>query len=122
MTFTCTVEKPACFCAVTFAARNASNSDRSPFGEPYDAGTAGAFASSSWMKRRGCGSKSRSATQSPFSSSSTWLRSSSIPNLSTNTLMRARARFTRSQSWRSKMRKTASATLRYSPLSASTNS
>ena len=45
-----------------------------------------------------------------------------MPNLSTNTLMRARARFLRSQSWRSKIRKTASATLRYSPSSAWTNS
>ena len=50
------------------------------------------------------------------------VRSSSMPNLSTNTLMRARARFTRSQSWRSKIRKTASAHLRYSPSSARTNS
>ena len=36
--------------------------------------------------------------------------------------MRARARLTRSQSWRSKMRKTASAHLRYSPSSAVTKS
>ncbi len=41
-----------------------------------------------------------------------------MPNLSTSTLMRARARLTRSQSWRSKMRNTASDTFRYSPLSA----
>ena len=45
-----------------------------------------------------------------------------MPNLSTKTLMRARARFARSQSWRSKMRKTASANFRYSPSSARTNS
>ena len=41
-----------------------------------------------------------------------------MPNLSTNTLMRARARLARSHSWRSKMRRTASVTLRYSPSSA----
>ena len=49
-------------------------------------------------------------------------RTSSMPTLSTSTLMRARARLTRSQSWRSKMRRTASAHLRYSPSSAVTNS
>ncbi len=41
-----------------------------------------------------------------------------MPNLSTKTLMRARARFFRSHSWRSKIRNTASATFRYSPSSA----
>ena len=41
-----------------------------------------------------------------------------MPNLSTNTLMRARARLARSQSWRSKIRSTASVTFRYSPSSA----
>ncbi len=35
-----------------------------------------------------------------------------MPILSISTLIRARARFTRSQSWRSKMRKTASETFR----------
>ena len=57
-----------------------------------------------------------------LSSSSTCERSSSMPYLSTNTLMRARARLTRSQSWRSKTRNTASAHLRYSPSSARTKS
>ena len=45
-----------------------------------------------------------------------------MPNLSTKTLMRARARFARSHSWRSKTRMTASVTFRYSPSSAETNS
>ena len=45
-----------------------------------------------------------------------------MPNLSTKTLMRARARLARSHSWRSKIRKTASAHFRYSPSSAPTNS
>ena len=45
-----------------------------------------------------------------------------MPYLSTNTLIRARARFARSQSWRSKTRMTASVTLRYSPSSAVTKS
>ena len=44
-----------------------------------------------------------------------------MPNLSTNTFRRARARLARSQSWRSKMRKTASAIFRYSPSSARAN-
>ena len=62
-------------------------------------------------RRRPSTSKSRSATQSPWQLLvDLSLRSSSMPNLSTKTLMRARARLTRSQSWRSKMRKTASAT------------
>ncbi len=39
-------------------------------------------------------------------------RKASMPILSTRTLMRARARLTRSQFWRSKMRRTASVTLR----------
>ena len=58
---------------------------------------------SSWTNRSGV--KSRSPTQSPSSSSSTSSRTASMPTLSTSTLMRARARFTRSQSWRSKIRK-----------------
>ena len=66
--------------------------------------------------------KSRSATQSPSSSSSTIRRTSSMPTLSTSTFRRARARLTRSQSCLSNRRKTASAHLRYSPSSAVTNS
>ena len=41
-----------------------------------------------------------------------------MPILSTSTLIRARARLTRSQFWRSKIRSTASVTRRYSPSSA----
>ncbi len=56
--------------------------------------------------------KSRSLTQSPFSSSSTSSRNASMPILSTSTLIRARIRFSRSQSWRSKIRRAASVTFR----------
>ena len=56
--------------------------------------------------------KSRSSTQSPLSSSSTSSRKASIPILSTSTLIRARIRFSRSQSWRSKIRRAASVTFR----------
>ena len=45
-----------------------------------------------------------------------------MPILSTRTLIRARARLTRSQFWRSKIRRAASAHLMYSPSSAVTNS
>ena len=45
-----------------------------------------------------------------------------MPILSTSTLIRARARLARSQSWRSKIRSAASETFRYSPSSASANS
>ena len=56
--------------------------------------------------------KSRSATQSPSSSSSTSSRNASIPILSISTLIRARARLTRRNSWRSKIRMHASVTFR----------
>ena len=56
--------------------------------------------------------KSRSSTQSPSSSSSTISRKASMPTLSISTLIRARARLTRSHSWRSKIRNTASETFR----------
>ena len=45
-----------------------------------------------------------------------------MPTLSMSTLMRARARLTRRKSWRSKIRRHASATLRYSPSSRPTKS
>ena len=45
-----------------------------------------------------------------------------MPILSISTLMRARARLTRRKSWRSKMRRQASVTLRNSPSSAPTKS
>ena len=122
MTFTWTVEKPFWRCGWTLSAQKRSNADRSPFGDAYVSGTAGASASSSTSKRRPSTSKSRSATQSPCSSSSTISRKASIPTLSTSTLMRARARLTRRKSVRSKIRKHASATFRYSPSSSPTNS
>ena len=113
--FTSTAENPSWRWAWTLASTKRSNSVRSPFGEAAVAGAFGALASSSSSKRRrstSSGPNSRSATQSPSSSSSTCSRKASIPILSTRTLIRARARLTRSHSWRSKMRKTASATLR----------
>ena len=119
---TWTALKPTCRCFSTLASTKRANAEPSPLGEPKDCGGAGAFDSSSCRNSRWSTEKSRSSTQSPLSSSSTIARTSSMPTLSTSTLMRARARLTRSQSWRSKMRKTASAHLRYSPSSAVTKS
>ena len=72
MTLTWTVEKPAWRCgvdvggaeALELAAVAVRASRRRP-------AAAGASASSSWRNRQRLGSKSRSATQSPLSSSST---------------------------------------------------
>ena len=88
--------------------RKRAYSEVSPLGLPGFSGGAGADSRSSLQNRRSSMEKSRSETHSPCSSSSTCLRSSSMPYLSTNTLMRALARFARSHSWRSKMRMTAS--------------
>ena len=105
MTLTWTAEKPSWRCGSTLAATEAPELRPSPFGEPY-----APAARARWPPRRAGTArwsieKSRSATQSPSSSSSTSSRIASMPILSTSTLMRARARLTRSQSWRSKMRK-----------------
>ncbi len=86
------------------------------------AGGAGAADSSSRSGSIRSIENSRSSTQSPSSSRSTISRTASMPILSTRTLIRARARLTRSQSWRSKIRSTASVTRRYSPSSAPTKS
>ena len=94
------------------------NSARSPLGEPKASGSRARRPPRRSSNVRSSIEKSRSATQSPSSSSSTIRRTSSMPTLSTSTFRRARARLTRSQSWWSKMRKTASAHLRYSPSSA----
>ena len=110
--FTSTTLKPAWRCGRTFASRKRSNSERSPFGLAGATGGPGAFASSSIPYFRWSIEKSRSATQSPSSSSSTISRKASMPILSISTLIRARARLTRSHSWRSKMRKTASVIFR----------
>ena len=95
---TSTATNPSCFCSTTFARRKRSSSELSPFGLPWETGAGGAAVSSSKYATRCSTEKSRSATQSPSSSSSTWRRSSSMPYLSTKTLMRARARFARSHS------------------------
>ena len=121
-TATSIVEKPSWRCARTLDALKRSNSVPSPLGLECWIGAGGALPSSSSTNSRCSTEKSRSATQSPSSSSSAWRRSSSIPNLSTKTLIRARARLTRSHSWRSKIRMTASVTFRYSPSSAPTKS
>ena len=120
---TSTVTKPAWRCARVLAATKRSNSRASPLGDRVGAGAARARRPPRRRRRAAAvGSKSRSATQSPRSSSSTISRKASMPMRSTSTLMRARARFARSSSWRLKIRSTASVTLRYSPSSAPTNS
>ena len=65
-TLICTVEKPAWRWGWTLTAAQRSYSLPSPFGLAYVAGAGGAPASSSSTNRSGVGSKSRSATQSPF--------------------------------------------------------
>ena len=112
MTRTVTAEKPAWRWATTFDSTKRSNSERSPFGLAAAAGGAGAFDSSSSMNSSRSIEKSRSSTHSPSSSASTISRKASMPILSTRTLIRARARLTRSHSWRSKIRSIASVTLR----------
>ena len=111
-TFTSIVEKPSWRWGRTLAATKRSNSERSPLGEPGATGGGGALACSSSMNSSGSGVKSRSATQSPFISSSTISRKASMPILSIRNLIRARMRFARSSSWRSKIRRTASETFR----------
>ena len=109
MIFTSTVEKPSWRCAWTLPSRKRSNSVRSPLGEAACA----AASPARWPPRRRRSAGARPArrrirappTQSPSSSSSTCSRKASMPILSTRTLIRARARLTRSQSWRSKIRK-----------------
>ena len=122
MTFTSTVEKPSWRCGCTFEAANAANSLASPLALPKFDGGPGALACSLSTNSSGSGLKSRSLTQSPSSSSSTMRRNSSMPTLSIRNLMRARARLARRNSWRSKMRSTASEIFRYSPSSTVANS
>ena len=123
VTLTSTVTKPSCFCSAHVGGAEALELGEVAVGAAVALRRRGRRLALVVARTGGARSRSRVRRPSrPCSSSSTWLRSSSMPYLSTNTLMRARARLTRSHSWRSKMRKTASAIFRYSPLSSSTKS